>query len=417
MATRRAFMKAGAMALVGTSAVPTFLRRAVLAQSTSAEAQGKKLVVIFQRGAADGLNIVVPYAEKNYYQLRPSIAIPQNQLIDLDGFFGLHPAMRSLKPLFDQGHLAMVQATGSPDTTRSHFDAQDFMESGTPGVKATPDGWLNRALQAGDRSGAHSHTAFRAVALGSQVPRTLEGKISAVAVNRVQDFAVAAKSPNAAPISSAFEAMYADSGDSVLHGAGSETFAAVKMLKATDPAHYQPSPGALYPKGAFGDNMKQIAQLLKANLGVEAAFTDIGGWDTHQNQGSVNGQLANCLHDFSEGIAAFWNDMGSEAENVMLVTMSEFGRTAQQNGTGGTDHGHANVMFVLGGAVRGGKVYGKWPGMAPEQLYQNRDLAITTDFRQVLGEAASKTLGARNLELVFPGSQLKATQFLNLISG
>ena len=417
MATRRAFMKGGAMALVGTSVVPAFLRQSVLAQATTAQAQGKRLVVIFQRGAADGLNIVVPHGEPNYYKFRPTIAIPQNQLIDLDGFFGLHPAMQPLKPLFDQGHLAMVQAAGSPDTTRSHFDAQDFMESGTPGVKATPDGWLNRALQAEDLRRPATHTAFRAVALGSQVPRTLQGKISAVAVNRVQDFAVAGKNPNAAPISSAFEAMYAGSVDAVLHGTGQETFEAVKMLKATDPAHYQPEPQAHYPNGAFGDNMKQIAQLLKANLGVEAAFTDIGGWDTHQNQGSVNGQLANCLRDFSQGISAFWTDMGSEAENVVLVTMSEFGRTAQQNGTGGTDHGHANVMFVLGGAVKGGKVYGRWPGMATEQLYQNRDLAITTDFRQVLGEAAYKTLGARNMELVFPGSGLKMTQFLNMISG
>jgi uncharacterized protein (DUF1501 family) len=417
MATRRAFMKGGAMALVGTAVVPTFLRRSVLAQTTSAQAQGKKLVVIFQRGAADGLNIVIPHAESNYYQLRPSIAIPKNQLIDLDGFFGLHPAMQSFKPLFDQGHLAMVQAVGSPDVTRSHFDAQDYMESGTPGVKATPDGWLNRALQAEDLNARQSHTPFRAVALGSQVPRTLEGKVPAVAVNRVQDFAVAGRNPNAAPISSAFEAMYAGSVDAVLHGTGQETFEAVKMLKAADPAHYQPAPGANYPTGAFGDNMRQIAQLLKANLGVEAAFTDIGGWDTHQNQGSVNGQLANCLRDFSQGIAAFWTDMGNDAENVTLVTMSEFGRTAQQNGTAGTDHGHANVMFVLGGKVRGGKVHGKWPGMAPGQLYQNRDLAVTTDFRQVLGEAAYKSVGARNLELIFPGSELKTTQFLNLVRG
>ena len=415
MSTRRAFMKGGAMALVGTAVVPAFLRRSVLAQATSAQAQGKKLVVIFQRGAADGLNIVIPHGEPNYYQFRPSIAIPQNQLIDLDGFFGLHPAMQSLKPLFDQKHLAMVQAAGSPDNTRSHFDAQDYMESGTPGVKATPDGWLNRALQAEDLSRRANHTAFRAIALGSQVPRTLDGKIPAVAVNRVQDFAVGGKSPNAAPISSAFEAMYAGSVDTVLHGTGAETFEAVKMLKAADPAQYKPAVGANYPGGGFGDNMRQIAQLLKANLGVEAAFTDIGGWDTHQNQGSVNGQLANVLRTFSDGIAAFWTDMGKDAENVVLVTMSEFGRTAQQNGTGGTDHGHANVMFVLGGAVKGGKVYGKWPGMANEQLYQNRDLAITTDFRQVLGEAAFKTLGARDMELVFPGSQLKTAQFLDLL--
>src|ERR1700722_12033603 len=242
MATRRAFMKGGAMALVGTSVVPAFLRRSVLAQTTSAQAQGKKLVVIFQRGAADGLNIVVPYAERNYYQFRPTIAIPQNQLIDLDGFFGLHPAMQSFKPLFDQGHLAMVQAAGSPDTTRSHFDAQDYMESGTPGVKATPDGWLNRALQAEDLHRTQSHSTFRAIALGSQVPRTLDGKIPAVAVNRVQDFGVGGKNPNAVPISSAFEAMYASSVDSVLHGTDQETFEAVKRLRATNPAKYQSRP-------------------------------------------------------------------------------------------------------------------------------------------------------------------------------
>jgi len=209
--------------------------------------------------------------------------------------------------------------------------------------------------------------------------------------------------------------MYAESVDSVLHGTGTETFEAVKMLKATNPGRYEPAPGANYPRGPFGDSMKQVAQLLKANLGVEAAFADIGGWDTHQNQGNANGQLANRLKDFSEGIAAFWTDMGDEAEDVVLVTMSEFGRTARQNGTAGTDHGHANVMFVLGGPVKGGRVYGRWPGLAQEQLYEGRDLAITTDFRQVLGEAAYRTAGARNLEIVFPGAQLKTSNFLNIL--
>jgi uncharacterized protein (DUF1501 family) len=412
-ATRRGFVKSGALALFGTCAVPSFLTRSVFAQE--AGAHKKRLVVIFERGAADGLNIVVPHAESSYYRMRPEIAIPQDQVIDLDGFFGLHPAMQSFKPLYDQGHLAIVHAAGSPDTTRSHFDAQDYMESGTPGVKTTRDGWLNRALQAEMLRHASPASAFQAVALGSQVPRTLEGKIPAVAIGRLQDFTVAGNGPNAASISDAFAALYGGSSDAMLHSTGEETFAAVKMLKAADPAHYTPAAGADYPKTAFANNMKQIAQLLKADLGVEAAFTDIGGWDTHQNQGSVTGQLANVLGDFSQSIAAFWNDMGDEAENVVLVTMSEFGRTAQQNGTGGTDHGHANVMFVLGGPVRGGKVYGKWPGLSPELLYQNRDLAITTDFRQVLGEAAYKTLGAKNMDLVFPGSQLRPAQFLNFL--
>lgn len=403
------------MAVVGTSAIPSFLTRTVMAQATTAQAQGKKLVVIFQRGAADGLNIVVPHHESAYYQMRPTIAIQQNQVIDLDGFFGLHPAMQPLKPLWDQRHLAIVHACGSPDPTRSHFDAQDYMESGTPGVKSTTDGWLNRALQSEDACCSRKHSAFRAVALGTQVPRTLEGRIPAVAVNNVRDFSVGGPNPAAVPVAAGFEAMYADSVNAVLHDTGSETFEAVKMLQASDPAKYTPAPGANYPNGPFGNSLRQIAQLLKANLGVEAAFTDIGGWDTHQNQGNVNGQMANRLRDFSEGISAFWTDMGDEAENVILVTMSEFGRTVHQNGTGGTDHGHANVMFILGGNVQGGRVYGKWPGMRQDQLYEGRDLAITTDFRQVLGEAAYKTVGARNLDLVFPGASLKSNHFLNIL--
>lgn len=411
--TRRGFMKGGALALVGTSVIPSFLTRSVTAEVTTAAANRKKLVVLFQRGAADGLNVVVPYQEKNYYAMRPSIAIKQQEVLDLDGFFGLHPAMAPFKPLYEQGHLAIVHAAGSPDTTRSHFDAQDYMESGTPGVKATQDGWLNRALQAGPVEGKAS--AFRAVALGTQVPRTLQGKLPAIAINNLADFSVGGKGPQTSPISNAFQAMYDESSDAVLHGTGQETFEAVKMLKAADPAHYQPAAGVVYPNTPFGNSLKQVAQLLKANLGVEAAFSDIGGWDTHQNQGNVNGQLANRLKEFSQTIAAFWMDMGQDAENVTLVTMSEFGRTARQNGTGGTDHGHANVMFVLGGQVKGGKVYGKWPGLANEQLNEGRDLAVTTDFRRVLGEAAYKTLGARNLQAVFPGYTERPGDFLNFI--
>ena len=411
--TRRGFMKNGALALIGTSTIPAFLSRSVLAEMTTAAANRKKLVVLFQRGAVDGLNVVVPYRESNYYAMRPTIAIKQNEVIDLDGFFGLHPQMAAFKPLYDQGHLAIVHAAGSPDPSRSHFDAQDYMESGTPGVKSTEDGWLNRALLAEPVEGKRS--AFRAVALGTQVPRTLQGKVPAIALNNLADFSVGGKGPQTSPISNAFQSMYDESTDSVLQGTGQETFEAVKMLKAADPAKYQPAAGVSYPNTPFGNSLKQIAQLMKANLGVEAAFSDIGGWDTHQNQGAANGQLANRLKEFSESIAAFWMDMGADAENVTLVTMSEFGRTARQNGTGGTDHGHANVMFVLGGQVKGGKVYGKWPGIANDQLNEGRDLAVTTDFRNVLGEAAYKTLGSRNLEAVFPGAQVKPASFLNFV--
>jgi uncharacterized protein (DUF1501 family) len=406
-------MKDGALALIGTSTIPSFLQRSVMAEMTTAAANKKKLVVLFQRGAADGLNIVVPYQEKSYYQMRSSIAIQQNQVIDLNGFFGLHPAMAPFKPLYDQGHLAIIHAAGSPSTSRSHFDAQDYMESGTPDLKITPDGWLNRALQAEDMSAKRNQTAFRAVALGTQVPRSLQGSIPAIAVANVADFSVGGRGNTTSPISNAFQAMYDESTDSLLHGTGDETFEAVKMLKAADPAKYQPQNGANYPNTPFGNSLKQIAQLLKANLGVEAAFSDIGGWDTHQNQGNVNGQLANRLTEFSNSIAAFWKDMGADTENITLVTMSEFGRTARQNGTGGTDHGHANVMFVLGGQVKGGKVYGKWPGLSPDQLNEGRDLKVTTDFRNVLGEAAYHSLGARRLDVVFPGAQVQPEHFLN----
>lgn len=409
--SRRGFMKNGALALIGTSVIPAFLTRSVMAEVTTAAANKKKLVVLFQRGACDGLNVVVPYTEKNYYAMRPTIAIKQDQVLDLDGKFGLHPAMAAFKPLFDQKQLAIVHAVGSPDTTRSHFDAQDYMESGTPGIKSTTDGWLNRALINEKLTGKTS--AFRAVALGTQVPRTLQGKLPAIAISNLADFSVGGRGPTTSPISNAFQAMYDESSDSVLHGTGQETFEAVKMLKSADPAHYQPKAGAVYPNTPFGNSLKQIAQLMKANLGVEAAFSDIGGWDTHQNQGAATGQLANRLTEFSNSIAAFWKDMGDDAENITLVTMSEFGRTAAQNGTGGTDHGHANVMFVLGGGVKGGHVYGKWPGLSHEQLNEGRDLAVTTDFRNVLGEAAFKTLGSRNMETVFPGAKVDPANFLN----
>ncbi len=407
--TRRIFMRNSAMAAVGMAAIPSFLTRAVMAQAADAHAQGKRLVVIFQRGAADGLNVVVPHGDPAYYQLRSSIAIQPKDLIDLDGFFGLHPAMRSLKPVWDRGHLAAVHACGSPDTTRSHFDAQDYMESGTPGVKSTPDGWLNRALASERRPGGEAASAFRAIALGTAVPRTLEGAIPAVAIGNVKDFTIGggAGAPAAAMGVSApadgFASMYASSVNAVLHGTGGETFDAIRALKATNPAHYAPANGASYPGGNFGDSMRQIAQLMKANLGVEVAFAEIGGWDTHQNQGGAKGQLANRLREFSDGLAAFWTDLGDAGGDVIVVTMSEFGRTARQNGTGGTDHGHANVMFVMGGPVRGGKVYGRWPGLGPDQLNEGRDLAVTTDFRAVLAEATQAALRGPELGRVFPG--------------
>ena len=414
--TRRIFLRNGAFALVGTASVPAFLTRSLEAQTLAARSQGKVLVAIFQRGAVDGLNMVVPYREKNYYRLRPDIGIKEEQVIVLDERFGLHPALKGLKPLWDGGHLAAVHACGSPDPTRSHFDAQDFMESGTPGDRATTTGWLNRALTAQDGA-AHDlhHSALRAVAMGAELPLTMAGPVPAVAIRNIARFDVGGPSVGGQAMSGDFRAMYDDSSNTLLHGTAQDAFAAVRALKGIDPGQYTPVRGAKYPDTAFGRSMKQIAQLVKANLGVEAAFADIGGWDTHQHQGGAEGQLAGRLRDFGDGLNAFWTDMGDSAENVVVVTMSEFGRTVHQNGTLGTDHGHANVMFMLGGPVQGGKVYGRWPGLDDHQLYQNRDLAITTDFRQVLGEATYHTLGAGNLSQVFPGMNLQPSQFLNIL--
>ena len=410
MITRRIFLRNSALTLVGTTGVPAFLQRAAFGAAEPGT-RSKRLIVIFQRGAADGLNIVVPHGERAYYAMRPTISVPQSAVLDLDGFFGLHPSLSAFQPLWQQKHLAIVHAAGSPDPTRSHFDAQDFMESGTPGVKATDDGWLNRSL----RSVHESSSSFRAVAMGPSLPRILSGPEPAVAINNINDFGIAGNNPRVAPIQNSFEAMYAGSVDAVLHGSARETFDAVKMLKSANPAQYTPAPGANYPRGRFGDSLKQLVQLIKANLGVQVAFADIGGWDHHVNEGSTDGQIANVLREFSQSLAALWIDLGDLAEDTVIVTMSEFGRTARENGNRGTDHGHANVMFVLGGPVNGGKVFGSWPGLDSSQLYEGRDLALTTDFRTVLGEAVYRHLGNQDLDSVFPGFRNEPSKFLKIL--
>jgi len=415
MPTRRIFLRNSALAVVGTAAVPSFLTRAAFG-AVETGSRPKRLVVIFQRGAADGLNIVVPHGEPQYYAMRPSINIPRQSVIDLNGFFGLHPSLSAFQPLWQQRHLAIVHAAGSPDPTRSHFDAQDFMETGTPGVKATDDGWLNRSLRDLPRSAQSSSSSpFRAIALGPSLPRILSGNEPAVAMNNINDFAVGGRNPKPSLAATAFEAMYDHSSDAVLHGTGEETFDAVKMLKSADPGKYTPAPGADYPKGRLGQSLRQLAQLIKANLGVQVAFADIGGWDHHVNEGATEGQLANVLTEFSQSIAAFWTDLGDLGEDTVIVTMSEFGRTVRENGNRGTDHGHANVMFVLGGPVQGGRVYGHWPGLDPSQLYEGRDLALTTDFRQVVGEAVARHLGNKNLADVFPSYDNQTGKFLRLL--
>jgi uncharacterized protein (DUF1501 family) len=410
--SRRYFLKSGGIAMLGMASLPGFLQRAVAATAASTK---KKMVVLFQRGAMDGLNVVLPFGERNYYQMRPTIAIPEPRrggieaAIDLDGFFGLHPSLQPLQPLFQKGQLAIVQAVGSPDPTRSHFDAQDFMESGTPGRKATDDGWLNRALE----SMPEEHSApFRAVAFGPYLPRTLQGTAPAVAISDLKQFKMYGPQTT---IEGGFEAMYAQTVDRALRGVGTETFEAIEQLRKINPDAYQPEKGAQYPKGRFGQSLMEIAELFKADVGLEVAFLDSGGWDHHVNEGGVQGQLANLLRDLGQGIAAFHQDMGDRMGDVVFVSMSEFGRTAHENGNHGTDHGHANCMFVMGGAVKGGKVYTRWPGMSEGQLYQGRDLAVTTDYRSVLGEILSKHMGSRDLQGIFPGFANDPHQFLGLI--
>ena len=409
---RRVFVKSGALALVTMGLSPRFLRRTAFGMELPGAAKGKTLICLFQRGAADALNVVVPHGETSYYSLRPRIAIPRPSArpgsgqgaIDLDGFFGLHPSLQPLKPLWDRGLLAPIHAVGSPSTTRSHFDAQDYMESGTPDVKSTPDGWLNRYLATKGTceecaSGGVRRSPFQAVAMTDQTPRILEGAAPAVAMTSLEAFTVRAGGTSAEEI----EALYRTGSSDVVHASGSEMFDAVKMLRAANPQRYQPENGADYPRSQFGQRLREIAQLIKADVGMEIAFADVGGWDTHVNQGAATGQLANRLTDFAQSIAALVTDLGDRMENVVILTMSEFGRMARENGNGGTDHGHAGAMFVIGGSVKGRKVHGKWPGLAPEQLYEGRDLALTTDFRAVFSEIASKHLGAAKLDAVFPG--------------
>jgi uncharacterized protein (DUF1501 family) len=413
--SRRIFLKSSGMALVGMGSVPSFLHRLVLGNSTGNK---KILIAIFQRGAADGLNVVVPFAERNYYSMRPTIAIASpkrgeaGSALDLDGFFGLHPALQPLKSIYDQGHLAIVHAVGSPDATRSHFDAQDFMESGTPGVKSTSDGWLNRHLQTKSLAGA---TPFRAVALGAILPRSLQGKASALAMSNINTFDL--RAGNSAPaLTTDFESLYEQSVDTVLNATGAQAFEAIRLLKKVNPEQYQPSGGIEYPRGRFGDNLRQVAQLIKADAGVEVAFVESGGWDHHAVEGGVQGQLASRLTDLGQGLAALYRDLDSRMDEIVVLTMSEFGRTVRENGNRGTDHGHANCLFVLGGPVRGGKVYGQWPGLNPDQLFEGRDLTLTTDFRDVFGEIVLRHLGNANLKEVFPTYAIQPRNFRGVIA-
>jgi uncharacterized protein (DUF1501 family) len=409
--SRRVFLKSGGLALVSFGLDPLFLARAAYAtlRPSAPLATRPILVCLFQRGAVDGLNMVVPHGDPLYYRERPRIAVPAQDVVDLDGYFGLHPRLAALKPLWDNKSLAAIHAIGSPDATRSHFDAQDYMESGTPGLKATADGWLNRYCQH-DRE--HADTPFRAVAFGPQLPRILAGTAPSLAIDDLQAFGLRAPQPAVRDrLTRAFEELYAGSATGLLSTSSHEAFQAVQVLKQVDPARYEPAHGAAYPRGKFSRAMLQIAQLIKADVGLQVAFADVTGWDTHVNQGASEGQLAARLAEFGQTLAAFAQDLGERLRDVVVLTMSEFGRTVRENGNAGTDHGHATAMLVLGGPVNGGKVLGQWPGLDLARRFEGRDVSVTTDFRDLFAEILSRHLGATDLAAVFPGFTPDGTRF------
>jgi len=419
---RRYFLKSSGITLASfglMSVAPQFLHQFANAQTlTNGYGKKKILVTIFQRGAVDGLNMVVPFGDSDYYNLRRTIAVQKpNQAdgaLNLDGYFGLHPSLKPLEKFWQNKQLAVVHSVGSPDNTRSHFDAQDYMEAGTPGVKSTRDGWLNRVLQT---SKSDKDSPFRAVAMNGQIPRTLTGRAPAIAMTNLSDFAINA-GVYTQSVQGGFEGIWQQNAEGGLGSTGKETFEAVNFLKQANPAQYKAENGARYPNNPFGNSLRQIAQLIKAGVGLEAAFTDTPGlnWDTHANEGGGRGQIANLLNNFGQAIAAFANDLGRRMDDVVILTMSEFGRTARENGSRGTDHGHANAMLVLGNSVKGGKIYGDWKGLSNENLYDGRDLAVTTDFRDVLGEVAVKHLGNKNLDKIFPNYAASAKNFRGFMS-
>jgi uncharacterized protein (DUF1501 family) len=382
MTSRRIFLKSGAMTMLSLGFAPSFLARAAAATA----GRRRLLIAVFQRGAVDGLNMIVPFGESEYYRLRPSIAVPkpgtQDGAIALDDFFGLHPRMTALKPLWDNQSLAIVHASGSPDRTRSHFDAQDYMESGTPGVKSTRDGWLNRYLQA---SGPDP-SPLRGIAVARQMPRSMQGKAPSLAFGGVDAFDVRGGMDSR----QSFERAFSEADNALLRGTAKDAFEAMKTLQTIGTPY---RPAAQYPRSPFGQALQEIARVAKANIGLEVAFAESNNWDHHANEGATQGQIAQRLDDLAGGLAALSADLGERMSDTVILTMSEFGRTVAENGNRGTDHGHGNAMMLIGGPVKGGRIYGKWPGLKADQRFEGRDLAITTDFRDVFNEVVTSHLG------------------------
>lgn len=406
--SRRDFLRSLGVVGLSQSLFPAWMPRLAFAnphEQTSAQNGARDvLVVIFQRGGMDSLNAVVPYGEgANYYDRRPTIAISapdasDTSALDLDGFFGLHPAMRPLKDLFDAQQVTIIAGAGSPDPTRSHFDAMETMERGTPGDKMTGTGWINRHLAT---TAWQNESPFRAVGMGALVPSSLRGDGKALALRSIADFHLGGRTDQLYAIQRTLSGLYSvQAPNDPLSLGAAGVFGVMELLQNLSALDYFPENGAQYPDSEFGMGLRQVAQLIKADLGLEVACVDIGGWDTHEQQGASDGQMAYLLGEFAQGLAAFHQDMGGRMANVSVVTMSEFGRTAAENASFGTDHGRASAMFLMGGGVQGG-IFHRWGGLADEQLDEG-DLAVTVDYRDVLAEILVKRLGNTALEQIFP---------------
>ncbi|MDY7537370.1 DUF1501 domain-containing protein [Undibacterium sp. RTI2.1] len=383
-------------------------RSAFALQSSDGDVAQKKLIVIMLRGAVDGLNVVAPVGDANYRRLRPSIGLakPGTEFgaINLDGYFGLNPALADLTDLWNEKKLAFVHSSGSPDTTRSHFDAQDYLETGTPGRKSTQDGWMNRLLSTlpGDKY------PTRSLAIGPVMPRILSGN---AVVTNIANGAAGSKATllDNPAIGNAFDKMYQGKAAYSQQYQDAKSAhkdimtASMEKMDHMDKVEMAASNGAPLPNG-FPRDASRLATLMKNDPKIQMAFFALGGWDTHVNQGSDKGKLANLLSPLGKGLATLSKQLGPLFDDTTIVVMSEFGRTAHENGTGGTDHGHGNVMWVLGGKVAGGKVHGRWSGLDENSLYEGRDLAITTDFRSVLSQVAERhlQLSDKQLATVFP---------------
>jgi uncharacterized protein (DUF1501 family) len=412
--SRRDFLKYAAASVAALNLVPWQLPAWMPRLAFAPEGQapnGDVLLCVFMRGGVDGLNVVIPHADSNYFDLRPQLAIPapssgkDNTSIDLDGFFGLHPALRGLKDVWDNHALAIIHAAGSPDPTHSHFDAMDYMERGTPGEKSIPTGWIARHLQS---INTDNNSPFRAVGMGAILQSSLRGPVQATVLQSIADFHLQGRLSAISEIQKDLAALYNLDVNKPLDDAAAQTWKAIDMLAKINPQTYKPANGASYPGSNYGLALQQVAQLIKSEVGLEVACVDIGGWDTHSGQGSItDGTLPRLLQEFGNGLEAFYKDLGDLNKRVTTVTMSEFGRRAYENSSGGTDHGHGNIMFIMGNGIKGGKVYCDWPGLSKDQLYGPGDLGVTTDFRDVLAEIVQNRLLNAQLDQVFPGYQPK----------